>query len=436
MNKEIRLKKFILAALLLIFSVSVSFAEEEKKSDGEEEIVKDGWNFGPLPCITYNSDLGLQYGVCADIFNYKGVFPDYRQRFYVELSRYTKGQTLVHAQFDSRYLIPGIRTTFSASYQYDPLFLFYGLDGVERYDKALDCNKDTRTAYYDYRRSMVRVLTNFQGPIAPGLEWMAGLSFWNYGLGDIRMDDKYESENTLYHDMKEAGVFKGKEADGGSHFELSAGLVYDTRDNQSAPSKGLWAEAFLMGSPDVFGTGFNYLKLAAHFRHYLSLGTDRFVFAYHLAYQGIIAGQAPFYHQQNISTLFLRQTCTDGLGGINTVRGLLAQRLVGDSYAWLNAELRIRLFSFNLINQSWYVAVNPFYDAGMVTRLYKGEELSAFYGRSVEDLRKDAVRLHSSAGAGLKLAMNRNFIVSLEYARPFSADDGNDTIYIALNYIF
>lgn len=27
-----------------------------------------GWNIGPLPCVSYNSDLGFQYGVCADAF--------------------------------------------------------------------------------------------------------------------------------------------------------------------------------------------------------------------------------------------------------------------------------------------------------------------------------------------------------------------------------
>lgn len=424
------MKRLAVLSLLLMTAIAAR-AEEDNK-----EIVKNGWNFGPLPCVGYNSDLGFQYGICADIFNYKGVFPDYRQRYYVEASRYTRGQTLIHAQFDSRYLIPGIKTTFSASYQYDPMFLFYGLNGIEKYDPSLDSNKETRTAYYDYRRTMVRVLTNFQGKIAPGLEWAAGISFWYYGLGDIRMDDKYDSDRTLFHDMKEAGVFTEKEATGGSLFEFNAGMVYDSRDNESAPARGIWAEALLLGSPDIFNNGFNYLKLAAHFRHYISLGTDRFVFAYHLAYQGIIAGQAPFFHQQNISTMFLRQTCTDGLGGINTVRGLMPQRLVGDSYAWLNAELRIRLFNFNLINQSWYVGINPFFDTGMVTRLYKGEELSRYYGRSVEDLKKDAVRLHNSAGAGLKLVMNRNFIVSLEYARPFRRDDGSDTVYIALNYIF
>ena len=423
-----KLRHTLIAALAAVLSVLPAFA-------GGDEIVKDGWNFGPLPCVSYNSDLGFQYGVCADIFNYKGVFPDYRQRIYLEASRYTKGQTLLHAQFDSKYLIPGIRTTFSASWQYDPMFLFYGLDGLEPYDAALDANKETRTAAYDYKRSMVRVLADFQGPVAPHLNWVAGASFWHYRLSDIDLE-AYDASATLYHRMREAGVFAPGEAEGSSRLEMKAGLVWDTRDNEAAPSRGIWAEAYLNASPDCFGDGWKYARLSAHWRQYLGLAGERLVLAYHLGYQGTVLGQAPFYTQQNISTLFLRQTCTDGLGGVNTVRGLLAQRLVGDSYAWLNSELRIRLLSFNFINQSWYLALNPLFDAGMVTRLYKGEVLAAYYGRPVDDLRTEALRLHCSAGAGLKLAMNRNFIVSAEYARPFQATDGPGAVYIALNYVF
>lgn len=403
--------------------------------DGDGQIVKDGWNVGPLPCVSYNSDLGFQYGLCADIFNYKGVFPDYRQRYYLEASRYTKGQTLLHAQFDSKYLIPGIRTTFSASYQYDPMFLFYGLDGLEAYDPSMDANKETRTARYAYRRSMLRILADFQAPLGDNLWAVAGASFWKYRLGDIAME-AYDAQNTLFHQMREAGVFKGGEADGGSRLEVKGGLVLDTRENESAPSRGIWAEAYLNASPDLFSDGFGYVRLAAHWRQYLSLSGDRLVLAYHLAWQGTLLGEAPFYTQQNISTLFLRQTCTDGLGGINTVRGLLAQRLVGRDYAWMNTELRLKLFSFNLLDQSWYVALNPFIDGGMVTSLYNGEELASFYGKAVDDLKKDALKPHFSAGSGLKLAMNRNFIVSVELARPFKATDGGVATYIALNYIF
>ena len=41
-----------------------------------------------------------------------------------------------------------------------------------------------------------------------------------------------------------------------------------------------------------------------------------------------------------------------------------------------------------------------------------------------------------SAGGGVKLAMNRNFIVSAEAAAPFDKKDGEMAVYIALNYVF
>ncbi len=431
--------KKILTLLVAICTITSLYAQEEKK-----EIVKDGWNFGPLPCISYNSDLGFQYGICADIFNYKGVFPDYRQRFYVEASRYTGGQTLIHGQFDSKYLIPGIRTTMSASWQYDPMFQFYGFNGLEPYEEARSSNKDAREARYAYKRSMVRVLADFQGPITKNLSWIGGLSYWYYATNDITMKD-YDADKTLFYQMKAKGVFSDKEMSG-HRLEIKAGMVYDSRDNEAAPNKGIWAEAYLNGSPSITGDGYNYLRLSAHFRHYVTLWKDRMVFAYHLGYQGTILGNAPFYNQQNISTLFLRQTCTDGLGGINTVRGLLAQRLVSDSYAWLNAELRIRLVSFNFIGQSWYVAVNPLFDAGMLPTMYKADKMALLYtDRTPEQLRKDALLPHLSAGGGVKLAMNQNFIVSVEVATPLNAfklsngsrqSDGPLALYIALNYVF
>jgi Hemolysin activation/secretion protein len=423
------MKKFIIIAATMFASAITSFAAQP------EEIKKTGWNFGPLPCVGYNSDLGFQYGVCADIFHYKDIFPDYRQRFYVEASRYTKGQTLLHAQMDSKYIIPGVRLTCSVSYQLDPLFLFYGLDGLEMYDGTLDLNKDTRTAYYNYKRSMVRVMADIQKPLAKNLDLLGGIAYWDYKLGDIE-NDNYDSFRTLYHKMRAANVFTESEAEGGRRFEFKVGLHYDSRENESDPSYGINSEVYLNGSPDFFGDHFNYLRLVAHWRQYLSLAPNRLVFAYHLAWQGTVAGNAPFYTQQNLSTYYLRQTNTDGLGGINSVRGIFSQRLVGSDYAWANVELRLRLFSFNFINQSWYVAINPFFDAGMVTSMYKGEELSSFYGKSIAELRSAALKPHCGAGAGLKLAMNRNFIVSVEDGMPLKKTDGKNSLYISLNYTF
>lgn len=384
-----------------------------------------GWNIGPLPCVSYNSDLGFQYGVCADVFYYGDgtMFPDYMHRFYVEASRYTKGQTLLHAQYDSKYLIPGIRVTGAVSYQYDPLYYFYGFNGSVPYQSEYDLNADTKTARYNYQRGMLRVLLDFQGRISDNLNWVAGTSFWNFASQDFS-SSKYLPETSLYHQYAALGYLSKAQAAGGSHIEVKAGLVYDTRDEEAAPSKGMWAELYLNGSPKWFGAESSYLKLVAHFRQYVSLGSDRFVFAYHLGYQDTVLGEQPFYMLPVVNTLYLRQTGSEGLGGINTVRGLIQNRLTGAGYLWGNFELRARLLEFSFIGQSWYLATNPFVDAGYISRTYR------------EDVFGSGDRYAVSAGLGLKLAMNRNFIISVEAAQVLGHSEYPMGLTIALNYIF
>ncbi len=409
--------KRLVCILVVILSFYLGAGAQEKVS---------GWNIGPLPCVSYNSDLGFQYGVCADVFYYGdgSLFPEYEHRFYVEASRYTKGQTLLHAQYDSKHLIPGVRVTGAISYQYDPLYYFYGFNGAVPYEKKNDLNASSHTAMYNYQRGMLRVLLDFQGRISDNLNWVAGTSFWNFVNKDFS-SDKYLPETSLYHQYVALSKIPSVQAKGGAHLELKSGLVFDSRDEEAAPSKGVWAEAYLNGSPKLFGVQSGYLKLIAHFRQYLSLfNDDRFVLAYHLGYQDIIAGEMPFYMLPVINTLYLRQTGSEGLGGINTVRGLIQNRLVGEGYLWGNFEFRARLLEFSFLGQSWYLAANPFVDAGYITRAYH------------EDVFGVGDRYAVSAGAGLKLAMNRNFIISVEAAQVIGHNEYPMGLTIALNYIF
>ena len=69
------MKKTLLLSLALLLAVSC-FAQDEqtpkkpKKAKKEKiynekgEIIKQGWNFGPLPVVGYDADLGFQYGLC------------------------------------------------------------------------------------------------------------------------------------------------------------------------------------------------------------------------------------------------------------------------------------------------------------------------------------------------------------------------------------
>ena len=69
---------------------------------------------------------------------------------------------------------------------------------------------------------------------------------------------------------------------------MNVGLVYDSRDIEAAPNKGVWAEAYLNGDPFR-----KYLKACAYFRNYISIPipipAGNPVFAYRLAWQHTIA---------------------------------------------------------------------------------------------------------------------------------------------------
>ena len=430
MNKKI-LSFFSLAALLVLSGRPV--AAQERPA------AKTGWNFGPLPAVGFNTDLGFQMGALCDIYYYGdgAVYPDYVHKFNVEASYYTKGSGILHLFYDSKHLIPKVRVTAAVTYNTNRKYSFYGFNGAAApYFPQWDSNRESGTAFYNIRRDYLRILTDFQGKIRGHWGWAAGLAYKDYSVGDIDLRP-YDPTETLYRHYLAAGIIGEDEKNGGRHLEVKAGAVYDSRDREAAPGRGIWSEACLIGAPDVFRGTYHYLKLAAHFRHYVPVWRDRIVFAYHLAYQGTVAGEAPFYVQQDISTLYLRQILSEGLGSINTIRGTLYNRMIGDGYAWANLELRYRLVSFDFIGQHWYAATNPFFDFGAVVQPYRldrmkradADLLPALYSGHGE-------RLHASAGLGVKLAMNENFIVSAEGAVPLSRQDGNFGMNIGLGYIF
>ena len=460
---------FVLAASAILFvSLTASATTKEEKSEAKKEAaapdtkkqtVKKGWNFAPFPSIGYNSDTGFQIGALCEIFDYGdgSTYPGYRHKFNVDLSWTTKDQVKLHFFYDSKYLIPKVRLTAAATYILAQMYPFMGFNGSASpyYDFLASGKKqDFGVAMYNVKRNMMRVMADFQGNItSPKFRWAAGISYWWYDIQDVSLK-KYRfgetAENylsaqdihspSLWQLYQKAGLINANEAHGGHHIELKAGLVYDSREHEADPTKGIWAELYAYGSPDILNgrgkDGYNYLKLAAHFRHYVPIWKDKIVFAYHLAYQGKLAGNAPYYTLQNINTLYLRQIISDGLGSINTVRGVPYNSVIGDGYAWANFEMRFKLVSFRFIKQNFYLATNPFFDMGACVQPYRIDEMrSVLTNDNLTQTEKDLIyrkgdkeKLHMSAGVGLKLAMNRNFILSAEVAVPL-----NTKIYTTTN---
>lgn len=503
------MRKFFALALSAILLVSLNASAEPKKDksdkrkseavDEKKQTIKKGWNFAPFPSIGYNSDTGFQIGALCEIFDYGdgSTYPAYKHKFNVDLSWTTKNQIKLHFFYDSKYLIPKVRLTTAVTYLNSQMYPFMGFNGAAApYFQSLASGKEqnslpweNRVAMYSVKRNMVRVMADFQGDIiSPKFRWAAGISYWWYDVKDITLKKKKEPAYnidpttnqtlldqqidyaSLWRLYQRAGLINANEANGGHHIELKAGLVYDSREHEADPTRGIWAELYAYGSPDILNgrgkSGYNYLKLAAHFRHYVPVWKDKIVFAYHLAYQGLLAGRAPYYTLQNINTLYLRQIISDGLGSINTVRGVPYNSVIGDGYAWANFEMRFKIVSFRFIKQNFYLATNPFFDIGACVQPYRLGQMKSLRAQhdagdqTFSDAEMNLIytgesrKMHMSAGLGLKLAMNRNFILSAEFAVPLNTKVYTNTnlnvpvselkkkssyklgVNIGLNYIF
>ncbi len=431
-------------------SGKIEKAKKEKPTNEKGEIIKQGWNFGPLPAIGYVSALGFQVGALCDIFYYGdgSKYPEYLHKMNVEVSFYTGARALtVHAFYDSKYLLPhNIRLTSAVTYLRDELANFYGFNGFASpflTKKELIAYGLNDKSFYRIKREMLRAFADFQGKLGKKLGWVAGFTYWYYKIGEPTLKN-YDTLPNLYQYYTDAGIIPTQDKNGGNHIEIKLGLTFDTRDLEADPTKGLCAELLLYTSPDVIDRkGNNYLNFYASFRHYVRIYKDYLTFAYKVAYQGNIAGNIPFYMQQNLATLYLKRLRYEGLGGHVSIRGLPLDRVVGKGYAWANIELRYRFVRFKLIKQNWQLVLNPFFDMGLVTQKYNLPQMEALEGFALNPATGksliysgDKESLHISTGLGLKIVMNRNFAISAEWGISLDKREKNNGVSIGLNYIF
>ena len=434
-----------------LFAIMILLAAALTTVNAQEEIKKTGINFGPLPAIGYSSDLGWHYGALTDIYQYGdgSVYPDYKWKINVEASWYSKGNSVYHAFFDSKYLVPGIRVSADVSYFGNKTDNFYGFNGASSlYVPELDKITDGQGLYL-MRRDIFRTLLMFQGKFGEDSHWgwAAGVTYWNVRTGHaVNKGLVAANDRSLYDIYVENGIIPAAEKDGGQHLEFKAGVVFDTRDHENNPTRGTNIEAYIYGSPDIISKHDNsYLKMAIHVKQFFPLG-ERIVIGAHLGSQFLLAGNTPFYMLSTIQTINLKQIRPEGLGSTCTVRGTVYNRLQGNSYAWANLEFRWTFVKFRWINQNWALTTNPFFDMGMVISPYRLEQMKTLLSdktpvagnyTAADFYRQQAEKLHMSAGIGLHVIMNQNFNINFEFGKCFDPNDGKGLgINVGLNYIF
>ena len=441
---------------LVLMWTACNVSAQENKAKVDSIRIKTGWNFGAIPTITFDTDQGFQYGAAVNFYNYGdgSAFPKYKHSLYFEISHFTKGSGIYRFYYDSESLLPGIQITTDISYLPDQAYDFYGFNG---YESVLNKNWENQNnpdyktrMFYKYQQKLFRFKTDLQGKFQGSrFEWIAAFNLLNYkassvdinrlnkGLSGADRLPPVEQQPGLYEKYIEWGLISKKESDGGFIPEFKGGIVYDTRDNKPNPMKGIWTEAVIACAPGFMGAESGFTKLSISHRQYFTLIRDDLSLVYRVNWQQTLSGHVPFYYEPNIISSVMTGASSTGLGGAKSLRGVRRNRVVGDGYILGNIELRYKFARFRMINQNFYMAVNTFTDFGQVTKKIDTSNLNLPSSVSASDyFNNGAEKLHTSYGAGLRLVMNYNFVLAMDYGIATNKQDGDSGIYIGLNYLF
>ena len=420
--------------------------------------VRQGWTFGVLPSVAYDADLGLQYGLLTNIYYFGdgSTYPEYLHSFYAEAAYTTKHFGIFRFSYDSKHLIPNHRLSVDLTYLPDQMCDFYGFNGyMSFYNPAYSNPQDPAyisRAYYKYRRDLFRFSADLQGEILKPWNWNVGIGLLHFNVGPVDVDrlnsftsdedNKLPDTVSLFNYYVQDGYISQSESKGGFHPYLHGGITYDTRDRLQNPTRGIHVDAFLTYYAGLGNmSDYNNLKFNFNFRQYISLYQDRLIFAYRVGTQLTLAGDCPFYLNTYLNQLYMQRVVYEGLGGANSVRGIMRNRILAPGVAFANIELRTRLFSFKVGKNMFYLGLVPFLDAGMVVQPY--DDVIADPHQAAENAQFSILdsQLHTphlGGGVGLKVAMNDNFVLSIDWATAFDKQDNSkfSNLYIKMGYMF
>ena len=362
-----------------------------------------GWEMSALPATNFNSDEGFGYGITAQAYQYgDGTLRPYKYTIQPLIFFTTKGRRDVSVFFDAPHYLPsGWRVGGYLGIEQQMATPYYGVGNSTAHDKGLE--EEPNPYYYRYGRRGVRFNTDFQRAVAGRLRILAGAGFRTSEIDQTPFDS---GTTLLQQQMSGAPVPAGRTVTG------RVGVVYDTRDRETGPTRGIWAEALLQQGLRAFDATHDFTRITTTARAYVPVNA-RLVWAQRVVAQRL-EGSVPFYELVTIQGSFRDD---EGVGGAGTVRGLPKNRFIGRGLFFANEELRYRAADFTIRNRASALILSTFLDAGSVSTGNDEPSLS---------------KLHYGYGGGVRLRYGPNFVVALDVAHSKEATP----IYIGLGYPF
>jgi outer membrane protein assembly factor BamA len=350
-----------------------------------------GWSV--LPGIGYDSDEGLGYSADVGLYQYgDGSLMPYRWALESSVYVTSKGRVSVTAFYDvPRAFGERVRVAVRANLDRDCCQPFYGLGDASVYDPALSGR------YYTYRRNRVTGALNVQVVLLPGLRLLTGIAA-DRGVSAARDTVTLFGQSVVGETRTSVGP--------------KLGLAYDTRDLERDPRRGVWLEAIAWQG--VVLDGGEFTRVTATLRGYASPVPWLTLAARVFGEQ--VRGDMPLSLLADLGSSFQDFT---GVGGAESIRGVLRQRFLGRTRMLTNTEIRLRGPGFRLFGAPWQLGGVGFLDAGRV-----------WDDRGLGD---GSAGLHWGKGAGLRIAWGASFIIGADIG--YGREAGLQT-YLRLGHLF
>jgi len=395
-------------------------AEVKRLSDEDLQNKREGTYFTGVPEFSSDPLNGFGYGVEGSIyFNGKKSDPffaytPYRRKIDVVLFNTTNNQREVMVKLDIPYIFNSKwRLRVEAGYESNPNLLYFGNTEASLAPLSYYPNGDSTQApitdakYKDYNNSLNGANQNYNGYTKQEFIFNVSAEHSFYD-GKVRILGGYEladftistfSGNSLLQNDYNAGKVIGLNHGVISMFQ--AGIVYDTRDLETDPSNGIFAEITDEFSTKAFGSNYNFNKTFAQIKTYKRLLPSVFkkmILAGRFG-TGYTAWDAPFFEYQDE---WSSEGSIEGLGGAHTIRGYKQARFMARGMTFGNLELRTRFAQTTIFKQHFAFSAVPFFDFG-----------------GVWDNFKNIAKINNyrySEGLGLRIAWNVNTILRFDYA--------------------
>ena len=264
---------------------------------------------------------------------------------------------------------------------------FFGLgNNTENIDhEGIDDVQEEGISYYRNYYNYLNTDVKLGRQIAKHLRVDAGVLFSYYTSSASKNEERFFNEYNAAHPDED--IFSDKLYGG-----LTAGLVYDTRDNVAIPKKGLYWKTSFTGQQRLDKSSGTYGSVKTEFRFYLNPGKSGLVIANRTG-AGTTIGDPTFFQRMQ-------------LGGVNSLRGFNSKRFTGTTMLYNNLDLRLKLFNFTSYLVPGTVGMLGFTDVGRVWE--KGERSSRWhqgYGGGLYIMPGEVILVQASVGASKEASM-------------------------------